>query len=195
VEFVGIGIAVVALVVAYLSWQEARKANTIATSALSLSETERQERDRERRARARFVIDLVLVGYQPGAEDVLRIAGTGGQLRLRITIRNVGDRASGRGKVDVTFPAIVNNSYARWSDPGGLPLPAHPEQASRIGGSVVLTRPIDSIGRDVDETMHVTFPFDVPPQGENDYSMTVTVAAEHADPASERFGLKIAPRR
>ena len=132
------------------------------------------------------------VGYQPGPGGVLRIAGSGGQLRLRIRIRNVGDRASGRGKVEVTFPAIVNDSYARWSDPGGRNLPDYPERASRVGGSVIVTRSIEPIGRDVDETMHVAFAVEVPSQGENDYSMTVTVAAEHADPASERLELKIA---
>lgn len=195
VEVVGIGIAVVALIVAYFSWQEARKANTIATSALSLSEAEKQERDRDRRARARFAIDLVLVGYEPGTENVLRIAGTGGQLRLRITVRNVGDRASGRGRIDVTFPPFVNNSHVWWCDPGGVPLPDHPERGSRVGGAVVLTRSIESIGREVDETMHVAFLYDVPTQGQTDYSMTVAVAAEDADPASERLGLKIASRR
>jgi hypothetical protein len=196
IGLIGLVIAIAAGVIAYLSWQEAHAANDIASRALGIAEADRADRERERDARAHFEADVSIVGHAPATDGRLVIDGSGGQLRLRVAIRNVGDRASGRGKVEISFAPIVNDSYVRWSDPGGRPLPDVPGRASRIGDSMVLSRSLEPIGQDIIEALHATFMVDVPSQrGQvHDYSLSVAVAADGADPITVALPLLVTGR-
>jgi hypothetical protein len=178
----GLVVALAASVLAYLSWRAAATANEIAARALKLAEQEHTIAAQERAARARFEIQLSIAGQEVASDGTLRIGGSGGQLRLRIAIRNVGDRTTGRGKVDVTFSPITNDSYVRWSDPGGRVLPDLTARGARVEDGIRLSRDLEPLGQDLEETWYATFMVDVPPPGRpaHDYSLAVAVAADGA---------------
>ncbi len=193
IGIIGLVIALGASVLAYLSWRAAENANELAARALQLAEAEHATIAQDRGARARFEVALSIVGQAVADDGTLRVEGSGGQLRLRIVIRNVGDRATGRGRVDVSFSAITNDSYVRWSDPGGRPLPELSERGARVDDRVVLSRELAPLGQDLEETWHATFMIDVPAQrGQaNDYSLSVRVAADGADQTEACLPLKV----
>jgi hypothetical protein len=195
IEALGLAVAIAA---AYFAWRANSKsdnANEIATKALAISEREEAARLADRKARARLSVSVGLVGYTPDTGGILRLTGSGGQLRLAITIRNdEGDRDAGRTKVEAIFPLIVNDSYTRWSDASGRPLPDYPLTATRIGETNVLERTLDAVSRGVSESLFAAFPVSVP-NGDylNDYSINVRVVAEGAEPREivEDFPLRI----
>src|SRR3954447_13967503 len=112
----GLIVAIAAAVLAYLSWRASQEANrisgesnTLARRALGISEAEHEQRELERKARARLRVDVGVVDRDPDEQGVIRLGGTSGNLRLRIAVRNDGDRDAGRGKVEATFPLTASD--------------------------------------------------------------------------------------
>lgn len=192
VEWIGLAIAVAA---AYFAWRANGKsddANDIAARALAISEREERERQREREARARLVVSAAIFDYTPDDQDVIRLGGSSGNLRLAIEIGNEGDRDAGRGTVEATFPPLPNDTSLRWSDASGRELPGVPSRAGRIGGRLVLSREIEGVARGVPAKLYATVPIAVPDRDDvNDYPIRVVVRAEGADPAEFDFPLRI----
>src|SRR5689334_20022632 len=84
---VGIIGLVVSAVAAFFAWRaivKADGANKIAAKALAISEREEAERIREREACARLMLSVAIVDQEPDEGGVIRLGGTGGQLRLSI---------------------------------------------------------------------------------------------------------------
>jgi hypothetical protein len=189
VDVLGLILGIGALIVGIGAWRAARGANRIsaesteiAQRALAISEAEHEQRELERKARARLAVDVEIVAWPPDVHGITRLGGSHANLRLKIAIANDGDRDAGRSKVEVTFPMTVSDISIRWTDPSGRELPDYPERAARIDETNVLSRTLDGIGRDLGETLYVTFPVEVP-MGDNvnDYPIRVRVAAEGAD--------------
>ena len=198
IEWVGLGIAIVA---AYFAWranhksedanQLAADANTIAQRALAISEEEHAQRQAERMARARLVVSAEILGHPTDSDGVIWVDTTIGGMRLAITIRNEGDRDAGRGKVEATFPESLLG-YApelQWTDASARGL----SNAAQFGETYVLTRELDGVARAVPETVVADVPIVMPSfHGDvGDYSIRIVVLADGAEPAEVAFPLRI----
>jgi hypothetical protein len=157
---------------------------------------EHAQRQAERAARARLTVEPRILVHEPDADGLLRQEGSGGQLRLEITIRNDGNRDAGRGKIEVTFPHIVTDTGIRWTNAGGHELP-NSERAGRVGETNVIAGAFDGVARDLPERVYLHFPISVPQDDDTiyDYPIVVRVAAEGADAAQARFPLRVARHR
>lgn len=168
-------------------WYGRRSAN-IADRGLELAQAEHEQRKRERQARANLAISAECVNMERRADGVYVTEGNVANVRLKITITNLGEREAGRGIVEVDAPLGIRDLGFRWSDGGGRELPDYPERAARIGDRNVLSRQFDGIGRDVPLEMYVTMPTSVP----GDFPVVIRARAEHADePEPFSFPLRI----
>jgi hypothetical protein len=153
---------------------------------------EHAQRQAERAARARLRIEPRILVHEPDADLLLMQGGSGGDLRLEITIHNDGERDAGRGKIEVTFPQIVTDTGIRWTNAGGHELPDS-ERAARVAETNVTARAFEGVSRDMPERLYVKFPIAVPPDRETiyDYPITVRLVAEGADAEQVEFPLRV----
>jgi hypothetical protein len=181
-EVLGLAVAIAAAYFAWRANQKSDDANEIARSALAISESEYADRRREHAARAALTVSIGVVDRENDSDGILRLGGSHGNLQLVFLVGNNGDRDAGRGRIEVTFPATHSDPSIRWTDPNGRELPQHPERAARIGETNLLTRALDGVSRDVDETLYARLPVLIP-SGEdvNDYPIHARVVAEGAD--------------
>jgi hypothetical protein len=189
--WIGIAIAVAALVAAIVY---PARASRIAARALAVSEREERRREAHRRARARVAVEARIIGLDTDERGAIRLGGSHGNLRLEILLLNDGDRDAGRGHIEMTAPSTMSDLSLRWSDASGRELPAYPERAARIGDRHVLTRKLDGVARDVPERLYATLPVAVPDaHGVNEYPIRLRVSVEGMDePAELDFPLRIA---
>ena len=213
-EVAGFFVAVLALVVAWLSWRAAKGANRIsgesneiARQALSLSEAEDARREEDRRARARLAVTV-----EPGPNHELGEDGaiwtSAGTIitTLVITIANSGERPAGTTHVDVWLPRMPLGEPF-WAESSGGPelsgvSKATPDPSVRLnlgGGaplyeSVHLSRRLGHVAVEISERIFLRAPFAVE-DVENAYPIDVVVRAEGADKeATTRQVLRIKRR-
>lgn len=141
-DWTAVTIGVVGAAIGALALIYAARASKIATRTLKVNEEqhalakaqhdlERQQYERdqvERSARANFKLSVDIVNADTGSDGgTLTTEGNHAMVRLRIGIKNVGDRAAGPTTVNVLLPAQYTGGTAlRWCDEGGADIPDVP---------------------------------------------------------------------
>lgn len=98
----GVLVGAVALFVAWRALSATQKQTKLAQQQLEMASREHREFMKQITARARFLLILDTVGAD--SDGVLRSAGDAGQVRVRIGIRNEGEKASGPTVVNALVP-------------------------------------------------------------------------------------------
>jgi hypothetical protein len=146
----------------------------IAFAALAMNYIQFREFMREARAKAEFNIRL----GSPGAEEVARdadlqfVEGGHGRVRVRLDIRNVGDRSASETLINVGAPPMTRN--LRWCGPEGEKVVVtdphfEPDTPVRVQGvelhSVWLSKVLPRFGRKRSIVLYFEFDVDVPEGG------------------------------
>jgi hypothetical protein len=122
---VGLVIAISAFVVSRKAANAADESLKITRDQFDMAKDEHAQFLRELRAHAELAVDFD-PGGQPDASEYIRLTDTVANLRAKLTIRNEGDKGSGRTHVEVFVPEFVNDTQFGWTGPSGLALDGRP---------------------------------------------------------------------
>ncbi len=171
-DWTAVSIGAVGLIVAVIALYYAARASKLAKHTLDLAtqehaltraqhdlereQFEQQQADRAARARFKLTVDLV-----HAVDGVVVTESPNLNIRLRIGIRNVGERAAGTTTVNLLVPQSVRR--VSWTGPNGEPAGHMPPDAAdeTIGDgepvpAMYLTRQLDSIALRSPVVMYAT---------------------------------------
>jgi hypothetical protein len=202
--FAGVILAIVAALYAKRSADSTDKAVALARDEVNMAKTEHAEFLRQLQARARF--ELTVRPTPEPENGVIRVDATEVQLRLRILLRNVGDRAASESVINVVAPVGLVGEL-RWCGPGGeqkrdaSPPADTPETLTDAEGQTwparYLSMTFPKVTRRSVYLTFATMSVQVPREGERSVPIRVTAEADELpddEPeASERLMIRVAP--
>ena len=135
---VGLAIAVAAFVISRKAAKSAEASLTLTRDQFEIAKAEHVEFLRELRAHPDLHVEFD-PGASPDSAGYIRYSGSSANLQAKITIRNEGDRSSGRTLVEFFVPEYINDMLFGWQDAGGQPLDGRPwSMQSRVLSDVTL---------------------------------------------------------